>query len=68
MTVKGKVKNGVVVPVEPVQLPEGADVLVELQDPATPGAWAERFFGKADDLPEDSAQNLDHYLYGHPKK
>jgi len=68
MTVRGIVKDGVVVPVEPVQLPEGADVLMELQGPESPGAWAERFFGKADDLPGDSARNLDHYLYGHPKR
>jgi len=68
MQLKGKVKNGVVVPVEPVSLPEGADVLMELQEAAAPGAWAENFFGKADDLPSDSTCNLDHYLYGHPKQ
>jgi hypothetical protein len=27
-----------------------------------------RFAGKARTLPEDAAENLDHYLYGVPKK
>jgi hypothetical protein len=68
MRLKGKVKDGVVVPIDPVELPEGADVVMELLEPELPGAWAERFFGRADDLPADSAENLDHYLYGYPKR
>jgi len=27
-----------------------------------------RFAGKAQTLPEDAAENLDHYLYGVPRK
>jgi hypothetical protein len=27
-----------------------------------------RFIGSVKDLPPDMAANLDHYLYGHPKK
>jgi hypothetical protein len=33
--------------------------------------WGRALFemaGKADDLPADLAENLDHYLHGHPKK
>ncbi len=44
----------------------------ERENPPPPGpTLAERlkdFIGAVDDLPEDASVNVDHYLYGHPKK
>jgi hypothetical protein len=43
---------------------------VEYIEPAEPaGIWDElkEFDGMADDLPEDLAANLDHYIHGHPR-
>ena len=78
MTVRGQVKNGVVVLEEPTELPEGAQVEVSLIDrpkddpsPEPPRTLYERlepFIGKAKGLPPDLAQNHDHYLYGLPKR
>ena len=31
-------------------------------------AGLRRLAGRAEGLPEDLAENLDHYLHGHPKK
>ena len=76
MTYRGHVKNGVVVLDEPVKLPEGAEVQVDLQAtlPDKPAAdeiptlyeQLEPFIGKAQGLPPDASVNLDHYLYGVP--
>jgi hypothetical protein len=79
VTYKGTVKNGVVVLDDPAGLPEGAEVRVELPaPPAAPvpastnsAALARRllgYAGKAQGLPEDASVNLDHYLYGTPKR
>ena len=77
MIYQGTVKNGVVVfKTEPPS--EGTDVsvtpVVPVDQPA-PAAdegdiWTEmeNFVGRAPDLPEDAAQNHDHYLYGAPKR
>ncbi|MCP4642664.1 MAG: hypothetical protein GY851_19620 [bacterium] len=77
MTYKGRVKNGAVVLDDPVDLPEGALVKVDVftipaesEGEAMP-SLAETlapFIGKAVGLPEDAAENHDHYLYGTPKK
>ncbi len=78
MTYHGHVKNGVVVLDEPVELPEGAEVKVDLlaaspedaADEEIPTLYEqlEPFIGKAHGLPPDASVNLDHYLYGVPKK
>jgi hypothetical protein len=78
MTFQGHVKNGVVHLDNGATLPEGAQVRVELapassnSPPAeeTPTLYAslEPFIGKADGLPPDMSVNLDHYLYGTPKR
>jgi len=78
MTYRGHVKNGVVVLDEPATLAEGTQVCVEplsngtnAQDSGASPNWAETFAGvqgKAQTLPEDMAQNHDHYLHGVPKK
>ncbi len=77
MTYKGHVENGVVVIDEPVEMREGMEVLVDFgpldAEPRAqePASFTERYaavIGKAKGLPEDAAENHDHYLYGVPKK
>lgn len=83
MTVDGRVENGQIVLNDPVALPEGMKVRVELLGEA--GATAEKgmseeeglptlyermksVVGKAEGLPSDYAINHDHYLHGQPKR
>ena len=75
MSFEGHVENGRIVLDEPVPLPEGAKVRVEvLPSPAvstdnrTLYDRLKPFVGILDGLPEDAALNHDHYLYGTPKK
>ena len=72
MSYTGKVQNGVVVLPPEARLPEGTEVEVSVPGARENGAtFAERykeFIGMANDLPPDLAQNLDHYVHGHPKK
>jgi hypothetical protein len=74
MTYRGHVRNGVVVLDGPALPPEGVTVKVEpLEDsPAaeTPNIWAKlcQLAGRARGLPDDAAENHDHYLYGTPKR
>lgn len=79
MTIRGRVKNGVVL-VEPgVTLPEGAEVKMEVasgvedetaldEHGQTLGQKLLKYAGKAVGLPPDAARNHDHYLYGTPKR
>lgn len=75
--------HGVLRPVEPLALPEGARVHLRVEeesevkqaDEDRPEAelptLLERmkdFVGTVDNLPPDSSINLDHYLYGTPKR
>ena len=72
MVFQGHIENGVAVFDEPVSLPDGLKVRIVPIDAAPPkGAdrktLAERFkniIGAVDDLPEDMAENHDHYLHG----
>jgi hypothetical protein len=76
MFYRGHVENGVIVVDDPVALPEGAPVRFALAVDAEDRAddretFADRFaevMGQAKSLPEDAAENHDHYLYGLPKK
>ena len=75
MTLTGRVKDGVVVLDTPGVLPEGVQVRierVEVEDeaPLVDTFWEEfgPVIGKVVDLPPDSSKNIDHYLYGAPKK
>lgn len=76
MTYKGHVENGAIVLDDPVKLPEGAIIRFEIetaleQPKESIPTLAERyadFIGKAVGLPEDAAENHDHYLYGLPKR
>jgi predicted DNA-binding antitoxin AbrB/MazE fold protein len=73
--------HGVLRPIEPLALPEGARVRLRVevesgadQTQAPDGelpTLLERmkdFVGTVHDLPPDSSVNLDHYLYGTPKR
>ncbi|MCG3196441.1 MAG: hypothetical protein HUU16_11115 [Candidatus Omnitrophica bacterium] len=71
MVYKGHVHRGVVVLDEGISLPEGAEVQVEPVFPETVPTLAEQFrdiIGIIDDLPEDFAENHDHYIHGVPKR
>jgi hypothetical protein len=72
MNLSGVVVNGVIVLDNPVQLPDGTRVAVAVQElprAASPlGEMLLRHAGKAEGLPEDSAAQHDHYLYGTPKR
>ena len=82
-TVRAKYENGVLTPLEPLDLEEGAEVMVSVED-ATPPARAKEggnslleMFQRLresvpadawDNMPTDFVRNKKHYLYGHPKE
>jgi hypothetical protein len=78
MTYRGHVSNGVVVLDDAPALPEGMSVMVEPTESGNKGPATEDiptlydrlkpFIGKAVGLPPDASVNLDHYLYGTPKR
>lgn len=78
MIYNGHVENGKVVFDEPAALAEGTRVRIEValeppdsDDPSEGSTLAERLasiIGIAQGLPSDAAENLDHYLYGMPKR
>lgn len=79
MTYRGRVSNGVVVMDDPKALPEGMEVSVRplkgrrsgARGSKQPPSLYERLkpvIGKAKGLPADAAANVDHYLYGTPKR
>jgi hypothetical protein len=77
MTYQGHIENGkVVLDAAPI-LADGTAVVVTIVEKKVEGAEREiptlyermkPFLGAVDGLPEDASQNIDHYLYGHPKK
>jgi hypothetical protein len=71
MVYRGHVKNGIVVLDEMPNLPEGAEVQVDVASPSeegsTVGSRLMKFAGKLEGLPSDLARNHDHYLHGAPK-
>jgi hypothetical protein len=79
MTLHGRVRNGLVVLKKSEVLPQGAEVTVRAVLTRTKAGKRPkknvkgsrkimRFAGKAKGLPADASRNLDHYLYGHPKR
>ena len=75
--------HGVFRPMEPLVLPEGTCVRLRIEEEngaeesAVKRAEGEapnllerlkNVVGSIDDLPDDSSTNLDHYLYGRPKR
>ena len=79
-TVKAIYANGVLALSEPLDIEEGTEVTLSIEDePATGGGLAAiaRRAGDLhktmppearDELPTDLARNKKHYLYGHPKE
>ncbi|MGH7128184.1 MAG: hypothetical protein ACREJB_05480 [Planctomycetaceae bacterium] len=79
MSYRGHVRNGVVVLAEDVQWPEGTEVRVSLPEEDESEQKPEQIaptlserlrpiIGAAQGLPPDASTNVDHYLYGHPKR
>jgi len=68
MSFRGHVKNGVVVLDEAADLPEGAEVSVERLGRKTLADRLRDVIGSVPDLPEDLAENHDHYVHGTPKR
>jgi hypothetical protein len=78
MTYHGHVSNGVVVLDDAPPLPDGLNVKVEpmasdrnesnTKEIPTLYERLQPFIGKATGLPPDASVNLDHYLYGTPKR
>ena len=79
-TVKARYSKGVLTPLEPLDLEEGKEVVVSIEDPSPQAKGGEtilEMFERLrnsvppdtwDDLPTDLAKNKKHYLYGHPKE
>lgn len=76
MTYRGHVRNGQIMLDEPIALPEGAELRIEVSTtPSTPNDEHEtlkslllRHAGKGRDLPADLAANHDHYAHGKPRQ
>jgi hypothetical protein len=79
MVYRGRVKNGVVVLERSARLEEGAEVSVRplrraaasrrrKKQPPTLYDRLKSVVGKAKGLPPDASINVDHYLYGAPKR
>lgn len=79
MVYRGHVRNGRIELDEEVRLPDGAVVMVQVEEDGSrpPSSDDEieplgkrllRHAGTAEGLPSDAARNLDHYLYGLPKR
>lgn len=78
MIYRGRTHQGMVVFDQPNALPDGVPVSVEVLDtecqPAQVAESASLYdrlqdlIGQAQDLPPDASQQIDHYLYGTPKR
>ena len=71
MAYLGHVENGVVVFDDPVSLPDGTKVRIEVVEAEQFPPLSERLkdvVGIVDDLPPDMAEQHDHYIHGRPKK
>ena len=78
--VKARYENGVLTPLEPLDLEDGKEVVVSIEDAASQANGKEsllEMFERLrnsvpsdtwDDLPTDLVKNKKHYLYGHPKE
>ena len=71
MKCTARVENGIIRLPPGVKLPDGAEVQLTIPDSGDKGSFADRYagyIGLADDLPPDLAENIDHYVHGHPKR
>ncbi|MCA9431767.1 MAG: hypothetical protein KC931_04435 [Candidatus Omnitrophica bacterium] len=70
MILKAKVENGKLALEEPLSLPDGTEVTIDLnptpKEKNTLGQRLSKFSGRFDDLPPDFSEKLDEYLYGRP--
>ena len=68
--ITAKYEEGHVVLPSDVDWPSGITVRVIPEEDQRPTIWEvlAKYDGIAEDLPEDLAENLDHYIHGHPKK
>ena len=79
-TVRAKYENGALTPLEHLDLEEGAEVVVSIEDAPPPAEGKEsilEMFDRLrksvppdtwDNMPTDLVKNKKHYLYGHPKE
>ena len=80
-TVKARYADGVLTPLEPLDLEDGCDVTVEVvlepSDQDSDGNWLLDLVDELhrryppetlEPMPTDGAMNYKHYLYGHPKE
>ena len=77
--IRARFSHGVLEPLEPLDLEEGKEVVVSIEDPPAPPSETssilkmfEEIHNSAPetswtDLPTDGAKNVKHYLYGWPK-
>jgi predicted DNA-binding antitoxin AbrB/MazE fold protein len=74
MTLLGHIRNGRIELDQPLSLPEGTKVKIEILDGTqeiTGQSLGERllkYAGRITDAPSDLADQHDHYLHGTPKK
>lgn len=78
MIYRGRMHNGSVVFDQPTGLADGVPVEVQVVDPVegrgpaieSPSLYdrLQDLIGLAQDFPSDAAQQIDHYLYGTPKR
>jgi hypothetical protein len=73
MTFRGRVQGNTIILDQPIGLPDGTVVQVTEIDPGegrVPSMLESlaEFAGCIDDLPEDFAENHDHYIHGTPKR
>jgi hypothetical protein len=71
MTYRGHIKNGQILLNDPVALPEGAEVHIEIVENGEPKPtiWDKlRAIAGTVEGPEDWAENHDHYIHGTPKR
>ena len=78
--VKARFSNGTLVPLEPLDLEEGREVLVSIEETPEPTLTGESIVSMFerlrnsfppdiwDELPTDLVKNKKHYLYGHPRE
>jgi hypothetical protein len=70
MTLRGHIQNGTVVLDEPAALPDGSIVKIEPIEESDEIISLRKmlmsFAGVVDGLPEDLAENHDHYIHGKP--
>jgi len=72
MTYTGTVSNGIVILPPEAKLADGTKVRVELLEDVSRlepvGKRLLALVGSADELPEDFADNHDHYIHGAPRR